>query len=100
MSDDDFLLHIWIHRELLVKLHGLICGYWGFHRRQGKLGALYCPQAPVKYQLLVFLYVLGAAGSDANRKKVASRFKISNGIVKIFIVLSLCFFSSRSGPAN
>jgi hypothetical protein len=33
----------------------------------------------------VFLDVCGASGSDANYKKVASRFAISHGLVQIFV---------------
>jgi hypothetical protein len=85
MSETDFLLHFRVHKESFWKLYSYIKDYSGFHRRRGALGDLYRPQAPVKYQLLVFLYVLGASGSDANYKRVASRFKISNGTVKIFV---------------
>ena len=32
-SDDNFLLHFLIHRDSFVKLHRLLCGYCGFHRK-------------------------------------------------------------------
>jgi hypothetical protein len=85
MNDTNFLLHFRIPKESFMILVEDIKDYQEFQQWQGRYGSLYCPKAPVINQLLVFLYVLGAVGSDANYKKVASRFKISHGLVQIFV---------------
>jgi hypothetical protein len=85
MSDTNFLLHFLIPKESFMILSEDIKDYQEFQQQQGRYGNLYRPKAPLKNQLLVFLYVLGAVGSDANYKKVASRFKISHGSVQIFV---------------
>jgi len=59
--------------------------YHEFIQRRGLHGNLYRKKAPVSYQLLVFLYVCGAVGSDSNFKKVASCVKISHKLVQIFV---------------
>jgi hypothetical protein len=56
-----------------------VADYWEFQR------TLYRPQAPVKYQLLTLLFVLGCYGTDSNYKKIGSRFGISHGLVQIFV---------------
>jgi hypothetical protein len=76
MNDTNFLLHFCIQKESFILLVNDVKEYREFKPRRGRYGSLYRPKAPVQNQLLVFLYVLGAVGSDANYKKVASRFKI------------------------
>ena len=39
----------------------------------------------MKYQLLIFLYVLGATGSDAQHRKIRSRFNISVGTIHLYV---------------
>jgi hypothetical protein len=85
MNDSNFLLHFRVQKESFRMLVDQVKEYWEFVPRVGRYGRLYRPKAPVQNQLLVFLYVLGASGSDANYKKVASRFKISHGLVQIFV---------------
>ena len=85
MSDTSFLLHFRMEKESFQLLVNEVKDYHEFIQRRGPHGNLYRKKAPVSYQLLVFLYVCGAVGSDANFKKVASRFKISHGLVQIFV---------------
>jgi hypothetical protein len=85
MNDVNFLLHFRVHKESFNMLVEEVKKYWEFCPRIGRHGRLYHRKAPVQNQLLVFLYVLGASGSDANYKNVASRFKISHGLVQIFV---------------
>jgi hypothetical protein len=85
MNDVNFLLHFRVQKDSFRMLVDEVKDYWEFRPRIGRHGRLYRRKAPVQNQLLVFLYVLGASGSDANYKKVASRFKISHGLVQIFV---------------
>ena len=66
-------------------LYHYVADYWEFQRTVGEMGSLYRPQAPVKYQLLTLLFVLGCSGTDSNYKKIGSRFGISHGLVQIFV---------------
>ena len=59
--------------------------YHEFQPRVDRFGRQYPRKASVEQQLLVFLYSLGADGSDSNYKKIGTRFQISHGIVQIFI---------------
>jgi hypothetical protein len=74
-----------MEKESFQLLVNEVKDYHEFIQRRGLHGNLYCKKAPVSYQLLVFLYVRGAVGYDANFKKVASHFKISHGLVQIFV---------------
>ncbi len=85
MSETDFLLHFRLHKESFWKLHEYIRSCRQFHRRSKPNGGFYKPQCPVKYQLLIFLYVIGTTGSDGNYKKVGSRFNISSGAVRLYV---------------
>ncbi len=85
MNESDFLLHFRVHKESFWKLLDYIKDFEGFKRSTGEHGVLYTPQAPVKYQLLIFLYVLGATGSDAQYRKIRSRFNISVGTIHLYV---------------
>lgn len=104
LDDVNFLLHFRLHKESFWKLHSFIKDFWQFHRRCGGLGEMYRPQAAVAHQLLIFLYVLGASGSDANYKKVGTRFKIGHGTIQLYVerctkaVLSLLEADSVNWP--
>jgi len=74
MNDVNFLLHFRVQKESFRMLVDEVKDYWEFRPRVGRYGRLYRRKAPIQNQLLVFLYVLGASGSDANFKRVASRF--------------------------
>jgi len=85
MSDSNFLLHFRMEKDSFRMLVEEVKDYQEFLPIQGRHSSLYRKKAPVTSQLLVFLYVCGASGSDANYKKVASRFAISHGLVQIFV---------------
>ena len=81
MSDSNFLLHFRMEKDSFRMLVEEVKDYQEFLPIQGRHSNLYRKKAPVMSQLLVFLYVCGASGSDANYKKVASRFAILHGLV-------------------
>ena len=85
MEDFDFLLHFWLHKESFWKLLRYIESSDCFKRKRNAKGTFCKPQFPVKYQLLLLLYVLGASGSDSNYRKVGSRFHISSGAVRLYV---------------
>jgi hypothetical protein len=85
MEESDFLLHFRLHKESFFKLLQYIESSDCFRRKSNLNGTFYKPQFPVKYQLLILLYVLGASGSDSNYRKVGSRFKISSGAVRLYV---------------
>jgi hypothetical protein len=64
MNDSNFLLHFEVQKESFRILVDEVKNYCEFCPRYGRYGRLYCPKSPVQNQLLVFLYVLGASGSD------------------------------------
>ncbi len=63
MNDCDFLLHFWLHKESFWKLHDYIESCECFHQKSKPNGVFYKPPCPIKYQLSIFLYVIGATGS-------------------------------------
>jgi hypothetical protein len=81
LPEVDFLLHFRMHRESFWKLYQYIQHHAVFNRVLGAHGEMYKPQIPVRYQLALFLYMLGANGSDANVKKMKTRFNISAGTI-------------------
>ena len=85
MSETEFLLHFRVHKESFWKLHDYIVSCNEFRRKRKPNGTFYKPQCPVKYQLLIFLYVIGTTGSDGNYKRVGSRFRISSGAVSLYV---------------
>jgi hypothetical protein len=85
MNDHDFLLHFWIQKESFWKLHDYMESCDCFSQKQKPNGIFYKPQCPVKYQLLIFLYVIGATGSNGIYRKVGSRFNISSGAVRLYV---------------
>jgi len=84
-SDPNFLLHFRMEKAAFYNLAEEIRYYHEFQPRVDRFGRQYPRKASVEQQLLVFLYSLGADGSDSNYKKIGTRFQISNGIVQIFI---------------
>ncbi len=74
-NDSNFLLHFRVQKDSFRLLVDEVKDYWEFCPRVSRHGRLYHCKAPIQNQLLVFLYVLGASGSDANYKKVASRLR-------------------------
>jgi hypothetical protein len=85
MEDSDFLLHLRLHKESFWKLLHIIESSDVFQRKRNVNGTFYKPQCPVKYQLLILLYVLGASGSDSNYRKVGSCFYVSSGAVQLYV---------------
>ena len=84
-SENDFLLFFRVHCESFFELYNLLKDHPVFQRRMGPLGGIYRNQAPAQLQILVFLYVAGSSGSDLNYKKVAKRFNVSQGIVRLYV---------------
>lgn len=74
LTDDEFLQKYRIHRESFKKLVSMIKDHPAFKpRRKGR------KQAPVEYQLLVFLYYIGREGSGANNPTLRNVFGIGRG---------------------
>ena len=75
MGDNDFLLHT-----------GSFVDIGDFTETKGNWGFV-SPPSTSQVSITCFpIYVLYAAGSDANHEKIASRFKTSNRIVKILLI--------------
>jgi hypothetical protein len=85
MTDANFLLHFRMQKDSFLNLVEELKEYQEFLPKVDRFGRQHIRRTSVQHQLLVFLYVCGADGSDANYKKVASRFSISHGIVQIFV---------------
>jgi hypothetical protein len=84
-SDSNFLLHFRMEKAAFYNLAEEIRYYHEFQPRVDCFGRQYPRKASVEQQLLLFLYSLGADGSDSNYKKIGTRFQFSHGIVQIFI---------------
>ena len=85
-SESDFLLFFRVHQESFFELYNLIKDHPVFQRSMGPLGGIGRNQAPAQLQILVFLFVAGSSGSELNYyKKVAKRFDVSQGIVRVYV---------------
>jgi hypothetical protein len=79
LSDDEFLQKYRMHRDSFKAILSLIKDNPAFHLKWKK------KQAPVEYQLLVFLFYIGTSGSGASFPRCRQMFGIGRGTCKYFI---------------
>ena len=87
--DEEFLGKYRMHRE---SFHAIVEQIRGHPIFQSDTSTQYCTQAPVKHQLMIFLYYIGRSGSGANNPTLR-KFGIGRGTADLYkrrVTIAIC----------